>query len=479
MSAEQPPALAVRHLSKRFAGARALDDVELTIAAGEVHGLLGENGSGKSTLIKILAGYHDPDPGAELEVRGEPVKLPLESGEFRELGLSFVHQDLGLVPGLSVVENLIIGDLASSRNRGYISWRRERQRARQVFRQFNLELDPRATVDELVPIDRALLAIVRAVVELRELTDDGHPGILVLDEPTVFLPKTGTDRLFALIRNIAAEGASVLFVSHDLTEVMQITDRITVLRDGRNHGTVATRETTETELIEMIVGRRLVAEITRHRPSQSGEDAYAYASDLAGRIIQSASFELHEHEILGVTGLAGSGLEELPYLLFGALPGARGSLRLGAETYSLAELTPYRAMRAGMALVPADRRDDGAYPDLNVQDNILGPYLHTYFRHGVLASRRMRTDAGALLRRFDVRPPDPRRTYGELSGGNQQNALLAKWLQRRPALLLLHEPTRCGHRRSRRDLPAHPAGSSRRQRRDLRQLRLRAARHDL
>ncbi|HJV29003.1 MAG TPA: ATP-binding cassette domain-containing protein, partial [Gaiellaceae bacterium] len=188
MTDAQHPVVALRHISKTFGGSRALDDVDLTIRRGEVHGLLGENGSGKSTLIKILSGFHAPDGGGELEINGQPVPLPLHPGQFRSLGMSFVHQDLGLVPSLSVVENLLVGDLTSKRS-WRLSWGRERRRARETFESFGLQLDPRAKVSDLRPTDRALLAIVRAVEEIRANTaaDGSEYGLLVLDEPTVFL----------------------------------------------------------------------------------------------------------------------------------------------------------------------------------------------------------------------------------------------------------------------------------------------------
>jgi len=186
--AAQHPRLALTGLSKSFGGTKALRGVDLDVLPGEVHGLLGENGSGKSTLIKILAGYHQPDDG-ELEVRGEPVKLPLHPGQFRELGMSFVHQDLGLIQSVSVVENLLVGELADSRNRWGIRWSRERARARAIFARYGVPLDPRTRVGELSPVARALLAIVRAVESMRQVADDRDiGGLLILDEPTVFLP---------------------------------------------------------------------------------------------------------------------------------------------------------------------------------------------------------------------------------------------------------------------------------------------------
>jgi ribose transport system ATP-binding protein len=410
------------------------------VVPGEVHGLLGENGSGKSTLIKVLAGYHAPDAG-ELEVDGEPVRLPLRPGQFRQLGMSFVHQDLGLVLSLTALENLRVGELASSRNRWGISWSRERRRARETFARYGVRIDPGRKVVDLRPVERALLAIVRAVEEMRSAAGErGAGGLLVLDEPTVFLPREGTEQLFSLVREIAASGSSVLFVSHDLDEVREITDRVTVLRDGRAVGTVVTREASRELLVEMIVGRRL-EELAAEHHDLTARAADVAVEGLTGGSVRNVSLELHAGEVVALTGLLGSGFDELPYLLFGARRADAGALRLGEQLYDVARLTPAAALAAGIALLPADRQRDGAVGSLPVQDNITLPVLDTYFNGVALERRRLAGGAARLLREFDVRPADPRMPYGALSGGNQQKALLAKWLQTRPKLLLLHEPT--------------------------------------
>ena len=440
MTVAHHPVVALRHISKTFGGSRALDDVDLTIRRGEVHGLLGENGSGKSTLIKILSGFHAPDGGGELEINGRPVPLPLHPGQFRSLGMSFVHQDLGLVPSLSVVENLLVGDLTSKRS-WRLSWGRERRRAREIFESFGLQLDPRAKVSDLRPTDRALLAIVRAVEEIRANTaaDGSEYGLLVLDEPTVFLPASDRDELFSIIREIAATRASILFVSHDLDEVLEITDRITVLRDGQVRGTVATAEASDEALVEMIIGRRLQALSIDREQAEAGKAISI--TGLTGRYVRDVSLTIHEGEVVGLTGLLGSGFEEIPYYVFGARPAAAGRLELNGKTYDLHGMTPPRALKAGVGLIPADRQRDGIVGSLSLGDNVTLRVLDKYQSRIGLNRSRMRSDAGKLLERFDVRPPDPRLKYQSLSGGNQQKAMLAKWLQTKPSLLLLHEPT--------------------------------------
>lgn len=432
------PRIAVRGLSKSFGGTHALRGVDLTVLPGEVHGLLGENGSGKSTLIKILAGYHEQDSG-ELEVDGRRVRLPLAPGEFRALGMSFVHQDLGLVDSLSVLENLRVADLAASHSRWGISWRRERRRARETFATYGVHIDPGMTVASLKPVERALLAIVRALEEMRAVGRGS--GLFVLDEPTVFLPREGIEHLFALVREAATRGASVLFVSHDLDEVREITHRVTVLRDGRVVGTVETENTPEARFVEMIIGRQLAA-LMHVKHVDRSEDAIRIAVEsLTGAGVRDVSFAIHRGEIVGLTGLPGSGFDEVPYLLFGARRAHAGRMTIQGRALDLTTLTPARATRLGIALIPADRAAHGSVASLPVVDNVAVPVLGRYFNGVALERRRMRRETGAALRELDVRPSDPDILYGALSGGNQQKALLTKWFQTKPVVLLLDEPT--------------------------------------
>jgi ribose transport system ATP-binding protein len=429
----------VRGVAKRFGGALALDGVSLTVLPGEIHGLLGENGSGKSTLIKILSGFHASDAG-EMEVNGEPVDLPLSSGQFRDLGFSFVHQDLGLVPELSVVENLFVDDVVARRGL-YISWRAERLRAREVFERYQLRLDPAAPVESLSETERALLAIVRAVeTSRRQASEQGRRCLLVLDEPTVFLPQAGKDQLYGMLRKIVADrAASVVFVSHDLDEIREITDRVTVFRDGRVAGTVETRDASVRDLVSLIVGRELDL---LERPEPTDSQAVRYrVKDVASDAVTGVSFEIRQGEVLGLTGLMGSGFADIPYLLFGARSVDSGTLETPDGSFELKSMSPERALKAGIALVPADRQRFGCVPTLPVGDNVTLPTLSRFKRAYGISRREMHESAQQLVAEFDVRPAEPRALFESLSGGNQQKALMAKWLQTSPGLTLLHEPT--------------------------------------
>jgi len=437
-----PPVLQISHISKTFGGVRALNDVDLTIERGEIHGLVGENGSGKSTLIKILAGYHSADHDrGQLFVNGQPVKLPLHPGKFRRLGMSFVHQDLGLVPSLTVLENLLVAELSASGG-WYISWSLERDRARKLFEEFGVQIDPIAKVADLRPTDRARFAIVRALKEIRStrLGEKSGGGLLILDEPTVYLPAAGKRQLYDLMREITSRGASVLFVSHDLDEIKDITHRVTVLRNGFVQGTVVTEETTDDKVINMIIGHQIDTLTVQHTDLQN-KPADIYISGLSGGLLNNITIGIHKGEVLGLTGLAGFGFEDVPYFVFGARKPLSGSLEIDCQHYDLMTMTPSRAVKAGISLLPADRQNDGSVGSLTVSDNVMLQVIDRYFEGLRIRWKKMMTDARALLDKFDVRPREPGMAYNALSGGNQQKVLFAKWLQIKPRLLFLHEPT--------------------------------------
>jgi ribose transport system ATP-binding protein len=434
-----PPALSFQHLSKRFGGVTALDDVSLEVAPGEVHGLLGQNGSGKSTLIRILAGFHAPEPGARLAIHGQNVRLPIAPGTALRLGIAFVHQHLALAPSLSVLQNLRIEQFAT-RTQWRIDWRTERRRARETFRRFGLTIDPDDRISDLPQVERALVAIVRAFEDIAANTHRDRPGLLVLDEPTPFLPRAGVDQLFTLVRNIATHGTSVIFVSHDVEEVLEITDRATILRDGKVAGSLVTREATAEQFVEIIVGRQL-RRFRSERRDLSALPLSARISALSGGTVRDVSVELRCGEIVGLTGLIGSGFDEVPYLVFGAKPANSGTVEIDARHYAASQLSPSVAITARIALLPADRLTAAGVGALSVAHNISLPVLARFFRAGRLQWPRIMARAAELCDAYEVRPNRPELKLGSLSGGNQQKVVMIKWLQTRPRVLLLHEPT--------------------------------------
>jgi ribose transport system ATP-binding protein len=477
--ASGPPAVELRGISKVFGSNRALDRVNLRIGEGEVVGLLGQNGSGKSTLVKVLAGVYDPEPGGRLLVSGEEVPLPLAPGQASEIGLSFVYQNLALAAGLTVLENLTLGQRIAGGARAWapINWPKEHRRAAAVLGRYQVRLDLDRKTGELAPVDQARLAIVRAAEDLRRYrARSGHKhSVLVLDEPTVFLPEEEVDRLFDLIRTVVAEGAAVLFISHDLAAVRSITDRVVVLRDGKVVGEEVTAEIHEHELVDLIVGASArpapgapaeVAPVEDERAveltlaamesadpgSASGAGEDVAVEHLTDERLHDVSFEIGAGEILGVAGLIGSGAEELPYLLFGATTAVSGTLRLGAETLDVGGLSPQRSVRERIALVPADRAVQGLSQGLTLWENIVMLVEDEHYRSGIFRRGELVALAREAIDRFLIRPPLAHAVVSTFSGGNQQKALLAKWLLARPRLLLLHEPTQGVDVGARRDI---------------------------
>jgi len=428
------PRLALRGLTKTFGGVRALDCADLTIAPGEVHGLLGTNGSGKSTLIKVLSGFHAPDAGT-LEIDGKSVALPMPLGRSEAHGLAFVHQNLGLLPEATVLENLIAGD-HERLNPWRINWRAEAERALKLFAEHHLNLTPQQTVEELSPVQRAQLAIVRAADRVQEHRHHGAPGILVLDEPTPFLPQEDVRELFAMIRRLTSRGVSIIFVSHDIDEVLEVTDRSTVLRDGKVIGTYETVATSRADLVEAIVGRAVTAD--RRVEALPPAAPMAQVRGLSGAILKDIALSVQPGEILGLTGLIGAGHDEVPMLIAGAHAASAGELVLKGQTHDLAQMQPADAISAHITFIPADRQRAGIAPELSLTENATLPLL----RGGLaLNHRKLRDTTANLMRQFTVKAASPDQPAAELSGGNQQKLVLGKWLQLDPQLVLLDEPT--------------------------------------
>ena len=426
------PVLDVVSLSKTYPGQVALADAALRLMPGEVHALVGQNGSGKSTLIKLLGGYVKADHGAKVAFGSTPVDLwSLERDARRRIRI--VHQDLGLVPSLSTVENLGLGRGYDTDFAGRIRWRAEVRRAQDLLLAFGLAPDVRRPVALLSAAERAAVAIVRALQDW----DFDRPGLLVLDEPTASLNRGEVDALFREVRRIAERGAAVLFVSHMLDEVLELADRVTVLRDGR---VVAAGEAAkgldERRLVELIVGRS-VAEMypgTDHvvgRPVLEAEMLY-------GVSLRGVSLKVHEREVLGVAGLVGSGREEIAGALFGATPRFVGKVMVDKHKVFC---TPRDSIRAGVGYVPADRKTEGLDVQERLHEHILLPRLGPLRGRIRLNHRAARKEAAEWAERLDVQPLKLERKMEKFSGGNQQKAVLARWMRTAPRVLLLDEPT--------------------------------------
>ncbi len=424
--------LKLRSASKQFGSVRVLHDVDFDVRAGETHGIVGQNGSGKSTLIKIITGYHAPEPGAKLWLRGEELTFPVHDPA--TLGIGVIHQDLGMAPDLSIVENVGAGSrFGSSRPGKPIAWKRERARTTEILRRLDLDFSPDTKVSDLSPAGRALVAVVRAI---RQLEDYGHSQILlVLDEPTVYLTETDAELLKSVVASLRDQGAGIIFISHRLKEVRGLCDRVTVIRDGRSVATVP-GQTEESELSDLIVGRDIGGFYPSKLPPAEGA-VLCEVEALAGGRANGVSFEIREGEILGVTGLQGMGHDDLPGLIVTG-DRERGRVCLRDEEVSL---TLRNCLEHGVAMVPGDRVHSGGWMQGTALENVSLPVLRRYWSHLRLDHAEERQAGAEIFGRFDVRPPAPDRQLDAFSGGNQQKILLAKWLQAKPALLLLEEPT--------------------------------------
>lgn len=427
-----PLVLDIEELSKTYPGQVALDGAHLQIRPGEIHALVGQNGSGKSTLIKLLAGYVKADHGARVRFGGRDADLWALDKDDRHR-IRIVHQDLGLVPTLSTVENLGLGHGYHTGAGGRIKWRSEVRRAQELLLRFGLAPDVRRPVATLSAAERAAVAIMRALQDW----DTERPGLLVLDEPTASLDRGEVDALFREVRRVAEQGAGVLFVSHMLDEVLGLADRVTVLRDGK---VVAAGEPVdrldEKRLVELIVGRSMT-------------DLYPDSDHVVGRPVIEAdmvfglslrgvTLKIHEGEVLGVAGLVGSGREEIAGALFGATPRFAGRVLVNKQKVFA---TPLDSIRAGMAYVPADRKAVGLDMQERLHQHIPLPRLGTVQRGLRLDRRSVRRTAAEWAERLEVQPMLLDRRMEKFSGGNQQKAVLARWLRTDPVVLLLDEPT--------------------------------------
>lgn len=429
--------LKITGLKKAFAGVPALRGVDLDIRAGEIHGLLGANGCGKSTLIKILAGFYFGDDG-EISINGVEHKLPLGPRGLSDSGIAFVHQDLGLVPSLTVLEHMALDSNGTKPGLRRISWKKERSRVEELLTRFDLDLDADAKIDTLSPVQKAMVAIVRAVGH-PGLTDGKAGSLLVLDEPTVFLPRDEINALFSLLRKLKSQGDSVLLVSHDLDEVLEITDRVTVFRDGSLVGTRNTSDCTRQDVVEMILGSRDVQGKRQVAKVRTDIEPRLAARNVDGERVRNLSIDLRAGEVVGVTGLAGSGFEELPELLFGARPWRAGTLTVNGK--DVKSPTPKEMMSHQVVLVPSDRKADGGAQELTVLENLSLPFFSNFARGWSIRWNVLRERAEGISQKFNVTPKNVDLELGKLSGGNQQKAMLGKWLQTKPTVMLLNEPT--------------------------------------
>jgi ribose transport system ATP-binding protein len=434
--AEGRPALVVRNLSKTFVGVRALKDVTIPFRRGAVTALLGPNGCGKSTLIKILAGFHEPDEGSAIELAwGAPLQVPINPRAVFGHGLRFVHQDLGLVHELSITDNLaFVDEYGRSAALRRLPSGQLRARAQQALDGLSLDIDPVTPVGSLSRTDQIMVAIARA---FQSHAGDPTEQIVILDEPTASLPSGSVERVLGAVEEIRRQGGTVIYVTHRIDEVTRIADDVAILRDGSLVTHQQLGDMDAAALAKVIIGARLKK--PSNEETHVREEVALSVEGLTGNRILDVAFSVRQGEIFGVAGLAGCGRSELARILAGAQQARAGSITIDGR--EVAGHTPREALDAGVAFVPPERTRYGCIPDLSLRHNIALSDLTPFWARGILRQKHERGAVAKLLDEFDVRPRDTERRMSNLSGGNQQKAVIAKFARLDPRVMVVDEPT--------------------------------------
>lgn len=422
------PLLEVEGVTKTFGGVTALNNVSFDLQSGEIHALLGENGAGKSTLIKTLAGVHTPDAGT-IRLDGQIVKINNVADADR-FGIRVIHQELSLTPNLSIAENIFLGKEPS--RLGLINRQQIYRQAKALVDKLGLrEIERvRTPVSELSVAQRQLVEIARAL--------SSQARILILDEPTSSLSESETEALFATLDRLRSADVGIIYISHRLEEIIRLADRITVLRDGQSVGTQLTSEVNQRKLVEWMVGRDIVDYF--HRPAYRPGEAALEVRHLRNSFINDVSFQLHYGEILGVAGLVGSGRTELARAIFGIDPLDGGEVLVDEKAVPIG--SPRDAIDAGIVLVSEDRRKEGLVMTQSLAFNLALPWTEHWNSWGMPDYRKRQEIVNRAISGFKIKAAHPEQNIGNLSGGNQQKALVGRWMEIRPKVLILDEPTR-------------------------------------
>lgn len=419
--------LSVKGIKKSFGGVHALKGVDLTIKKGETHCLAGENGCGKSTIIKVISGFYKPDAGS-IEVNGivHPHMTPSDA---IKAGIQVIYQDFSLFPNLSVLENLAFNQVLAN-NEKFVNKKRFRTIAEEAIQKINFNVDLDARVEQLPVADKQLIAISRALVH--------DAKFIIMDEPTTALTSKEVNRLFDIIAELKSKGITILFVSHKLDEVFEISDSITVLRSGENVISCPASEMTEDKFTYYMTGRHFENESST-LPKEISKEIILEAQNLSAKGFEDVSFKLHKGEILGVTGQLGSGRTELSLSLFGLNRPVSGKIIMEGQEVSLNSVQ--EAQKLKIALVPEDRLTEGLFIPQSITDNITVTRLNSLSSMGVLNKGRLMNEASIWVEKLEIATQNPTNAAGTLSGGNQQKVVLAKWLSDNPKILILNGPT--------------------------------------
>ena len=421
-------ALEMKGIRKVFPGTVAVDGVDFDVCAGEVHALVGENGAGKSTLMKIIAGSYNDYTG-EVLINGRPVKLSSPSIA-KSYGIGMIYQELSLAKPISIAENILVGQIPVKN--GLIERKRMMEAAQAALARVGLEgLNPHLTVEDISQHEAQLVEIAKVL--------QAQPCILVMDEPTSALSREEVERLFAMIEKLKNEGLAIIYISHHLPEIFRLADRVTVMRDGKKIATKPIGEVTHEDVVQMMVGKS-VTELNRTKKRARGPERLKVEGLTRWGFFHQVSFTAYQNEILGICGLSGAGRSELARVLVGLDKKDQGRILLDGKALSLANMG--KALDHGLAYLSEDRKSEGLALRLSMRDNALAGLIRRHSRLGVYMQRKGFASLSQLIAELAIYPPDPERTVGNLSGGNQQKVLLAKWLACEPKVLILDEPTR-------------------------------------
>jgi rhamnose transport system ATP-binding protein len=420
--------LELKDITKRFSGVEVLHKVSFSLKAGEVHALLGENGAGKSTLVKVVTGVHQPDSG-QISVEGKQVHFS-DALDARNAGIAAIYQELSLFPDLDVAENIFIGRQPTA-NGGRIDWRKLYREAEELLTSLGVHLNLKNKARNLSIAQQQMVEIARAF--------SINARILIMDEPTSSLTLNEVADLFRLVRRLREGGTAVIFISHRIEELFELADRVTVLRDGSYIDTKSLSEVNRDDLIRMMVGRT-ISNLFPKQAGKPGETVLKVEGLSSPGAFENISFELHKGEILGMAGLIGAGRTEVARAIFGVEPAAGGTIEIRGQKETIS--SPEKAIRLGIAYVPEDRQIHGIIPPMNLVANISLPLINEYAVAGWLNGKVERSTTLRAAQQMEVRANNILQKARELSGGNQQKVLLAKWLATKPSILILDEPTR-------------------------------------
>jgi len=422
--------LSLRGVSKSYGGVPALAPLDLDVRAGEILGLVGENGAGKSTLIKLLSGVHQPDAGT-IVWRGSSVRFASPRDAF-SAGIATIHQELEYFSRLSVAENMLLGERWPRRWWGGVDWMRLHDDARKRLAGFEMQLPPERMFEELTAAEKQEVAIASALAR--------EARLLVLDEPTATLSEPEVRRLFAHLTRLRAQGVTIIYVTHRLDEIISMTDRVVVLRDGELVADNPTRDVDVQRLIRDMVGRPLEQVYPRTRSNEPGEPLLELEGISRKGMFADVSLSVRAGEIVGLAGLVGAGRSELARAIFGMYSVEGGAMRFCGNRWAPA--SPHEALRAGLVYLPEERKRQGLVLDHSVADSLSIGFADRLSRWGIIPPARESERVLEILRSYDIRASGADQPVGTLSGGNQQKTLLARWLERDPAVIILDEPTR-------------------------------------